>query len=292
MGTKMKYLLLNILFTISLGIFIIGCSDLQSNIPVEPKLTVHRSGFTDPTSPNFHAKYIQSNNWDLQQCQSCHAADFSGGTTNESCNTCHSSPGGPAACNTCHGDLRNLSRIAPPRDINGDTATTVLGVGAHTSHLYTNSISTVSCSSCHNVPQSVFAPGHLDSSHPAPVILNGLATTNIANNATYNASDGTCSNNYCHGNFEYSIDSAAAEDRFAFTDSNMVGNNKTVHWTNAGNSEAACGTCHDLPPKGHIGYQQFPISSCISCHAEVVDAEGNIIDKTKHINGKVDVRGN
>jgi predicted CxxxxCH...CXXCH cytochrome family protein len=181
--------------------------------------------------------------------------------------------------------------IAPPRALNGDTITTYLGVGAHTSHLYSNNLSIVACSSCHNVPQSVFSTGHINP--PALISLQGLASANIASNATFNSSNGSCANTYCHGNFAFKKDSALVENYFAFTDSVMVGNNVTVTWTQVGDSEAACGSCHGLPPKGHIGYQEnWPLSSCVSCHAEVVDDQGHIIDKTKHINGLVDVRTN
>jgi predicted CxxxxCH...CXXCH cytochrome family protein len=289
MESKMKYYLLNILFAVSLVALIVSCSELKNDLPVETPVSVHKTGFSNPSSMNFHGTYIRENNWDLKQCQSCHAVDFSGGTTGVSCNSCHTASGGPTACNTCHGNFNDPTKIAPPRAVNGDTATTIMGVGAHTSHLYSNTLGTVPCASCHNVPQSVYSTGHFIS--PAPVTLQGLASTNIASNATFNAADGSCANTYCHGNFTYTKASAAVEDDFAFTDSVMVGNNKTVHWTNAGASEAACGSCHGLPPKGHIGYQQFPLSSCVSCHSGVVDAQGNIIDKTKHMNGKVDVRG-
>jgi predicted CxxxxCH...CXXCH cytochrome family protein len=289
MESKMKYYLLNILFAVSLGILSVSCSELKTNLPVEPAISVHGAGFSDPTKANFHGTYIMENNWNIKECQSCHAADYSGGTTGVSCNSCHTSPGGPTACNTCHGNFNNLTYIAPPRALNGDTLTTYIGVGAHTSHLYSNTLSTVACSSCHNVPQSVFSTGHFNS--PAQIVLQGLAVANIASNATFNPSNGSCANTYCHGNFAFTKDSAAPEDYFAFTDSVMAGNNKTVQWTQVGDSEAACGSCHDLPPKGHIGYPQLPLSSCVDCHWEVVDDQGNIIDKTKHINGKVDVRG-
>ena len=288
----MKYRLLIILLIFATGILFYSCSNLKDNIPVEPKIDVHQEGFSKPSSANFHGTYIKNNNWNLQECQSCHAADFSGGTTGASCFTCHKEPGGPLACNTCHGNPNDPTRIAPPNDINGDTATSAVGVGAHTNHLYNNSLTNnVACQNCHNVPQSVFSPGHLDSKLPAEVTLSGLATANIASNASFNSSNATCSNTYCHGNFAFSKDSAASEDQWAFTSDKMVGNNVTVTWNIVDGSQAACGSCHDLPPKGHIGYQQIPITECVVCHQGVVDEQGNIIDNNRHINGKVNVRG-
>ncbi len=289
----MKYHLFYILLIFATVILFSSCSKLNDNIPVEPKINVHPTGFSKPSSPNFHGTYLKDNNWNLKECETCHAANFSGGTTGEACTACHKEPGGPLACNTCHGNPNNINEIAPPRDINGDTATTAPGVGAHSSHLYADSLTNnVECGDCHNVPQSVFSPGHLDSQQPAKVVLKGLATANVASNATFNSSNLTCSNTYCHGNFVFKKDSAAAEDQFAFTDSEMVGNNVTVTWTKVNDGQAACGTCHDLPPKGHIGYQRIPVTECVVCHQGVVDDQGNIIDKDKHINGKVNVRGN
>lgn len=293
MESKMKYYLFNILLTLTLGIFVVGCSDLQNNIPVTPKLSVHAVGFANPDSSNFHGNYIKDNNWNLQYCQTCHAADFSGGTTGTSCNSCHKEPGGPLACNTCHGDPNDPTRIAPPKSINGDTATTSLAVGAHTSHLYADSLTNnVRCNYCHNVPSSVFSPGHLVTQHPAPVKLKGLAVANQASNASFNADNATCSNTYCHGNFAFYKDSAASEDQWAFTGNKIVGNDVTVKWNKVDGTQAPCGSCHDLPPKGHIGYGQIPVNECVVCHQGVVDEQGHIIDKDKHINGKVNVRGN
>ena len=287
----MKYYVLNLLVAIFLGILIEGCSDLQTNIPpAEQKVSVHEDGFVSKTSANFHGNVIKQNNWDMKQCQQCHASNYSGGLTGTSCITCHTNPGGPEACNTCHGDFSNISRIAPPRATNGDTATTSIRVGAHTNHLYTATLgSQVACESCHKVPQSVYAQGHLDATPETIVSFAGVATANIASNAVFNSSDATCSNTYCHGNFAYKKSSAVQQNQFAFTDSVMLGNNATVTWTKVDGSQATCGSCHDLPPKGHIG--PIPLTECYTCHGNVVDANGNIINPALHINGTADVRG-
>ena len=290
----MRNYLIKIYFVLAAGIFIVGCSDLQTNIPAEKQISgAHQNGFAVPASNNFHGKFLKSNNWDMQKCQQCHAADFSGGLTNSSCNTCHTAPGGPLACNTCHGDFSDPTKIAPPRAINGDTTTTYAGVGAHSNHLYTNKIGNkVECNNCHTVPSSVFEPGHLDSQLPAEVKLSGIANQGIASNAAYNPSDNSCSNTYCHGNFEFSKADADPTDQWVFTEDKIVGNNQTVIWTSVNSGQAKCGSCHDLPPKGHLGFQEFPISSCSAYHQGVVDQYGNIIDKEKHINGVANSRGN
>lgn len=291
----MKYYLLNICFAIITVIFLAGCSELDTNniAPQTKKIAVHPEGFITPSSADFHGKVIKAENWDMSKCEQCHAADFSGGTTGKSCLTCHTGSKGPLACNTCHGDFNDPSHIAPPRDIEGNTSTGAPGVGAHEKHLYTNTIGNkVKCSACHNVPQSVYAQGHLDTGLPAEINFKGQAVLGGITGATFNYNSFSCSNTYCHGNFNFSKTSAPAEDQFAFVSDMMSGNNATVDWITVNGTQDKCGSCHDLPPKGHIGHGTMPVKDCVGCHYGVVDSEGNIIDNTKHINGEVNVRGN
>jgi hypothetical protein len=63
----------------------------------------------------------------------------------------------------------------------------------------------------------------------------------------------------------------------------MVGAQASPSWT-GGPTEAACGTCHDIPPKGHVAAL---ITECYGCHGDVVDPTGGIIDRTKHVNGRM-----
>ncbi len=289
---KIKYYLISLLSVLILGLVIAGCSDLQKNIPTTPQLSVHQPGNLDPASPNFHGNVVKANNWSMKECQNCHAADYSGGTTGASCKSCHKAPQGPEACNTCHGNFADTTYtfIAPPRDVNGDTSTASLTVGAHTSHLYNNTLgNTIPCNTCHVVPSSVYASGHLDATPDNIITLSGTAITNIASNASFDPNAGTCANTYCHGNFKYRKSSAVSTNQFAFTDSVMVGNNVTVQWNKVDGSQAVCGSCHDLPPKGHIG--PIPLTECFTCHGNVVDENGNIINQSLHINGTADVRG-
>ncbi len=277
---------------VSIGIVFESCSDLRNNIPTSAsaKVSVHGQGFTDPTSTNFHGTLIAENNWDMSTCQQCHAADFSGGTAGVSCLSCHTNTGGPLACNTCHGDFTDINKIAPPRAPNGDTSSTSVFVGAHTSHMYNNTLGhKVACSDCHVVPSSVYAPGHLDATPDNIIKFSGVAVANRASNPSFNSETQTCSNTYCHGNFVYKKSSAPSQDQFAFQDSEIVGNDASVIWTKVDGSQMACGTCHDLPPRGHIG--PIPVTECYTCHGNVVDATGKIINPELHINGTADVRG-
>lgn len=286
MEVKMKYYLVTFLAAV-LIITASGCADLQTDINQPESILIHNKDIANSSSPDFHGNLLKGNFWKMAECKSCHGPKFSG-LTAPSCLTCHTNLGGPEACNTCHGSFTNPLRIAPPRSINNSSNTSDKGVGAHSKHLYDNTFGNqTSCFTCHNVPQSIYAGGHFDTQLPAEVILRELALANIANNAAYDPSSATCSNIYCHGNFVFYKADAPAEDQFAFSADSMVGLNKTVDWTKVDGSQVVCGSCHGLSPAGHI---QVPLSACVSCHETVIDVNGNIIDKTRHINGIINVR--
>ena len=284
----MKYILLNILIVISVGFLIIGCSELQDDISQPANVSFHKPGVTDPHSDNFHGALVRENDWDLQVCAQCHGADFSGGTVDVSCLNCHTNPEGPKSCNTCHGVFADPSRIAPPTDLNNNTETTIKTVGAHSKHLYDNTIGNAPCGSCHNVPETIYDPSHFNGDDAAEVTLKDLAVIYGASDAAYDPAAASCSNTYCHGNFEFYRDSTASANQFAYTGDKMTGLNKTVNWTKVDQNEAECGSCHGLPPEGHIA---APLTACYQCHQGVVDPSGNIIDKSKHINGEKNARG-
>lgn len=259
-----------------------------SCITCHETITVHRSGINIEDSPNFHGDFIRHHNWNLTDCSSCHGESFSGGLSSPSCLPCHSAPGGPASCNTCHGNADNPQRSAPPLDINDNSSTEIKSVGAHSIHLYENTFGSVRCSSCHLVPQDLNDPGHVDTGLPAEVIFGNTAIAYGAINAVYDTANATCSNTYCHGSFVFLKDSAEATNQFAYTADRMSGTDQTLLWTKVDGSQVQCGSCHGLPPSGHIS---APLTACYTCHQGVVDESGNIIDKSKHINGVKNARG-
>lgn len=268
-------------------IFMAACSELNENIPPVPEINAHPSGFTDTTSGNFHGKYIMSHNWDMISCQSCHGKEYSGGSA-PTCLNCHTLPGGPENCTTCHG---SSTSSAPPKDIRDNTSTSERGVGAHQVHLNDNSQGrAVDCSECHSVPGGVYSVGHVDSDLPAEVLMNSARANTTTNddsspsvpidpnqptyipNPIYNYADLSCSNTYCHGFFK---------------NGNL--DNKPI-WTNPATS--ACGSCHGdgtnpLPGGNHPNSQ-----NCSNCHSGVVDANQNIINPSKHIDGLLNLFGN
>jgi hypothetical protein len=246
----------------------------------------HPDGFANPNSPNFHAEYLTEINWDLMACQACHGTSYDGkGVSDKNCLSCHTSAGGPEACNTCHGSQNNP---APPKDLEGDTETTDQGVGAHQAHVAGTTWSTFrqgDCGKCHIKPASYDAPGHIDDTPHAEVPFSALATMNGELNTTYDRLDAKCDNVYCHGGFEFK--KSDSQYKWAYADSlNPVikGRNRTMYWKFVGTGQALCGSCHGLPPEGHIA-----ATTCGGCHSDVVDDNFNITNKFLHINGQKDV---
>ena len=284
---KTKYILVYLI--VILGILsLTSCSDLDTNIPPPPYVSVHGEGVDSPESPNWHGNLVKQYNYNLMVCQDCHGLDYAGGLVEESCLGCHVLPLGPENCTTCHGSLESS---APPKDLEGNITSASPGVGAHQNHLRFNSVGrSVLCSECHNVPGGLFTPGHIDSDQPAEIIFNGPTSLTVTNepstsqydsslalfvpNPAFNYSTLTCSNNYCHGYFK---------------NGNL---NNTAVWNDP--STARCGTCHGngnhpMPKVPSQGGTHPSNSNCYICHPKVVDDRLNIIDPVRHIDGKLNL---
>jgi hypothetical protein len=253
-----------------------------------PAINVHQAGINDTLSSEFHGKYIAAINWDLKQCTQCHGNDYAGGVASPTCKTCHTNSAGPEACNTCHGNFKDPNYIAPPNSVDGTKDTNDPGAGAHSTHLYNVKITSnnVACAECHIVPTSFNSAGHINANGKAQVIFGAVANYGGVN-SSYDFSTNKCSNTWCHGNFAFS--KANSDYPTFYTADKIEGENFSPQWNKVDGSQAKCGTCHGLPPKGHV-YAE--ITGCIDCHPGVVDKYGNIADKTKHMNGKIDVFGN
>jgi predicted CxxxxCH...CXXCH cytochrome family protein len=263
----------------------------------------HQVGWKQTNDANFHGQYIKTDSWEMFKCTGCHGSDYNGGAvTDVSCmaSNCHvdqnNNKKSPEACNTCHGVFTAKADSAltwsPPKSVNGESSTSVKGVGAHQKHLATGTFGkTVKCSECHSVPSQTFVSGHLDSNLPAEVVMNDtlarLITANglLVPNPIFNSSTFSCQNTYCHGNWR--LRRATSTVQFAYADTVMVGANYSPLWT-GGSPQATCGSCHALPPTGHIPATP---ATCVNCHTGIVNGSGVIIDKEKHINGKINVFG-
>lgn len=363
-----------ILLLLTCALLAVSCSRLRTDLPapVASGVKVHEAGWGTSSSDNFHGRSLLKAGWDDTACKTCHAADFSGGSSGVSCFTCHPAyphdvqfvkaggrhtdyvramnyplqqcqtchgqnyTGGailtvgcessschadangnlksPESCNTCHGDFRaaaNLQGIAyllsaaPPKSVFRDTAATVLGVGAHQIHLRADSLGSakgVKCQECHDVPSSIYEPGHLLTFQRkyagglAAVIfkdtLARLVTGNGSNIPLPLYSSPTCAGTYCHGNWVLRKATASAfAQQYVYTDTVMTGAHASPSWV-AGSAEGQCSSCHGgspgvYVPKGHILSE---LANCVDCHGDVTDASGNILNKAKHINGQIDLR--
>jgi predicted CxxxxCH...CXXCH cytochrome family protein len=166
-----------------------------------------------------------------------------------------------SACTSCHGDASRsgseLARAAPPRDTAGGTAVSRPGVGAHAAHLQASAThGPVACAECHRVPSHTGDPGHADDALPAELTFGSVATKG-GRSPAYEASTGRCTDSYCHR------ESGAT-------------------WTAPRDSQAACGSCHALPPPA-----PHPKSDrCEGCHGDVVSATGFVAPEL-HVDGVV-----
>lgn len=258
----------------------------------------HKDGIINPESPNFHGKFIATMGWDISSCKSCHGNNYSGGKSSPTCLTCHTSDKGPEACNTCHGDFGDINQIAPPKDLNGNSSTTIKGVGAHTVHLSLSSLTqTYDCSACHPGDQNSadYFINHIGTP-PADIAFNDFAS--LTSTPHYDFDNLKCENVYCHGNFEFA--KSASSFPFVYTADKMEGNKFSPIWTKVDGTQAKCGTCHGeldangnlvtAVPKGHVA---SAITGCVNCHTGIIDNQGNITEagKSKHINGQKNVFG-
>lgn len=175
-------------------------------------------------------------------------------------------------CVTCHGDATRTPlttdaagvAFAPPVDASG--AATGAKVGAHQTHLRAGSLrgSGVDCATCHVTPAN-------GEPHTPGVALRGLASVALASGPAISPaySAGTCSNTYCHGKFNGGL---AA----------------TVSWTGT-STEAACGSCHAIPPLLKTnGTAHTTSTTCGNCHGGYTNVS---VNPATHVNGQIDLSG-
>ena len=170
-----------------------------------------------------------------------------------------------SACNSCHGD----ENAAPPRDVSGHSASSASGVGAHQAHVLGSPTSrAVPCAECHTVPDDVLAAGHLDSPLPAELTFSGAA---LAFGAEPSFAAGVCANTPCHG--------------AVFPEGNDSGGLITVpEWTRVDGTQAACGSCHGLPPPAPHPYYT---EACSDCHENVAADNQSFVSPELHVDGEV-----
>lgn len=238
-------------------------------------VTGHSPAWSDETSAGFHAA---SANADLASCRGCHGQDLAGTAVATACARCHDVglPAGVASwkvsCVMCHGGVDLPGVGAPPKATWGNSADAVR-IGAHTTHLRASALAPAAgCDACHPVPTDVFTPGHLDGG--TAEVTFSRAVPGVT--STWNRATATCSGTYCHG-------------------AGLGGGSKTAPvWTRVGLGEAACGTCHGLPPPPPHPVVGSSLTGCAGCHALTLDPAGAMIPPAqggKHLDGAVEATG-
>src|SRR6185369_9573807 len=208
--------------------------------------------------------------------------------TNNICTHCHGVPTGILPSNT------NRKNYAPGW-VNGVTGTSTdqntadsdLRVGAHFTHLSSMYMKQIKCNECHYVPSNPFdaTNNHMvGPRYSSQSITFAQASTATKNGVFTSFTSGTgakaatCSTTYCHGSKTILGDTAGTYRKPSWNQNNLIARTPSV---------AACGTCHGVPPNSspsnHSGLTL--LSQCNSCHSNVVDVSGNIINKNLHING-------
>ncbi len=245
----------------------------------------HFASWNEPESEQFHGKYVESANWNVESCESCHGDDYSGGTSNVSCYTCHQSfPHNDSwltATEDGHGAfLKNVNWAV-------ESCTT-----CHGEDLAGGS-SDISCYTCHeNYPHdSEWMNMASNDSHGSYVKAQEWDTESCQTchgedlaGGTSDVSCYTCHESYPHADTWLT---ATEEGHGAFV--------KALEWDlescadchgedyKGGSSEVSCYTCHESypHPENHewvggtdvshgkyIKTQYWDLSSCQLCHGE------------------------
>jgi predicted CxxxxCH...CXXCH cytochrome family protein len=252
------------------GTLLTAGAHLDGELQTDPAAR-HPAGWMVPGSPDFHGPVAAA---DGRTCQRCHAATPPATVALATCADCHR-PGGLSLCSGCHGSDRSS---APPRDLQGHLDRSFVGVGAHQPHLTAPSglAAPLYCEFCHTIPDGLFAEGHLDgqvtvSGYTGQVPVWRTAATDPGWTAP-DAATATCATSYCHG---------------AFPGGNA--DNRPL-WTQTG--QAACGSCHGLPPGAPHPPVGAALTGCAICHPATVDASGALVRIAaggKHLDGAVEV---
>jgi len=217
------------------------------------------------TAPNMHAYAFERAEGNA--CSDCHGSDLAGGSSGVSCDQCHS--GGTDAwkrdCTFCHGGSENSSG-APPEGVFGESLRSQQAVGAHTAHVQDGPAHVAyACDTCHPVYSSMSDEGHINQQRV-------VVFSSLNGNAEYKPETAGCSALYCHGD---------GRD-----------NSGTISWTSE--TAADCSGCHGYYEKAglsgkhaaHLGYNL----KCSACHKDYIDDGNSLLDKSRHIDGNVDVK--
>jgi hypothetical protein len=192
----------------------------------------------------------------ITTCSQCHGAanpTWQPDPNQAQCGSCHGIP--PAShvdnrCAVCH----------PPHDSPTHANGTVdLGNGNGT------------CTACHGQPPQTGAHvAHMTAEHR----LSNPVTCDKCHAVPVNVTD--------PGHIDHLPPATLSSD------CNRCHLAATVDW-NGAPTEAACGTCHGIPPTDGVHWATLRLTDCAICHPQTMDPSGALKPAT-HINGVVDVQ--
>jgi predicted CxxxxCH...CXXCH cytochrome family protein len=219
----------------------------------------------------------------------CHGVALTGGTSGgpgcggtfngKSCHT-NVTTTWDTDCTFCHGDRTNTTgNGAPPNGVLDATAATDPTVGAHQKHVTKTATHDVyDCTMCHVKPTNAESPKHIDGGGTVQATVQ-FTTLNSA--SAYSTTAYTCSNNYCHGS------GVATKTSPAWTSTTALA---CVDGCHGGDPNRTGMSGEHRRTDTNNGKNSHKGSSCNTCHAGVVDANGNIINLALHVNGAKDVK--
>ena len=248
-------------------------------------------------------------------CLGCHKAGP------KACDTCHGQPPQTGAhlthtarydCSTCHPKPQDYTDAHPHT---GDAKMIVTCDKCHGSGnpVWTGGPSQAQCGSCHGIPPASHVDNRCEVCHPGadqPTHANGRIDLGDGS--------GTCT--ACHGQPPatgkhashmqalHSLSAPVTCDKchnvpvhvtdpghidhlppaVLAGDCNRCHLTATVDW-NGGENQAACGTCHGIPPSDGVHWSTMRLVDCAICHPQTMDPSGALKPAT-HINGVVDVQ--
>lgn len=214
---------------------------------------------TGDSGVTFGAKAGASATWTGERCDNvyCHGDTLGAGGSatrprwdavpSGGCNSCHASPPPDHArtdCATCHAPAApHIDTIVQVgvgcSDCHGDATTPAPATGAHRAHVLGLSrlAAPIACATCHEVPATRDAAGHLDAG-PAQVRAT-IGWDRMAQTCTAS----------CHG-----------PARPAWSSTGLV----------------TCGTCHAVPPATPSHATATSLSTCVNCHPEGGHVDGDV----------------
>jgi predicted CxxxxCH...CXXCH cytochrome family protein len=223
---------------------LLGCSEQRAPPPPGGE---HPGGWTDPSSPAFHGKWLAANGFPLPECQQCHGDDYAGGAVGVSCSQsgCHAQA--PIACTTCHGS-------------NGSPRPSAGAHGAHEAY----------CSTCHQVPAETTASVERHASGDASTLVrfSGVAVPDAGADAAppeWNQAPQRCTNTYCHGAVSPVWTSPTPIGCGGCHGAPPADHAK---WQRVAGTTAQCKDCHPDPsgPTHIDGVLEVTVTSCTACH--------------------------